>query len=392
MQKRSHIKVVIPLFFFALTSLAYADSFDDAFKNAKTSGQFRFAYISSSPDVAGEKTTFATALGGEIKLETAKWNNIQFAIAPYFVEKIDALSGDALSGELNTDFFSRRGTSFAYIGEAYLNYDFKNGFVRLGRQKLDNPFINTDDIRMFSNTFNAAWLNVNVSPSLTIETGVINSWAGFDSTKDVFSKASNDGVAAIGANYKQSDSLSTQAWYYYLDEEYSLLYADVTYTTGDFELGAQVANFTEATSTSTLNADGSVIGVSVSYAAGPFTFGAVMNSGSNPTGKSADLGLGGGGFYAAMDETTIAGLNDVQAHVLLFEYAASDKFTAAIAYGHFEDNGRATNIDEANIILNYSVKDNLNIEFIHAMVDNEGEQTDAGTNFSRQTARMTYTF
>jgi hypothetical protein len=117
-----------------------------------------------------------------------------------------------------------------------------------------------------------------------------------------------------------------------------------------------------------------------------------MNSGSNPTGKSADLGLGGGGFYAAMDETTIAGLNDVQAHVLLFEYAASDKFTAAIAYGHFEDNGRATNIDEANIILNYSVKDNLNIEFIHAMVDNEGDQTDAGTNFSRQTARMTYTF
>ena len=392
MQKGIGLKVVVSLFVFSLAGLVSAGSFDDAFKNAKTTGQIRFGYISSAPDVAGSKTTYAAALGGALKFETAKWNNIQFAVAPYFVEKLDALSGDIENSELNTDFFNAKGKSFSYLGEAYINYDFGIVGLRFGRQKLDNPFINTDDIRMFSNTFNAVWLNVNLSKSLTLETGIVSSWAGFDSTQDIFSRASNEGVTALGVNYKQSDTFSTQAWYYNFDKEYTLLYADATYTTGDLEVGAQVANFTEAKSTSTKNADGSVIGVSVSYATGPFTLGAVMNSGANTAGKSADLGLGGGGFYAAMDETTISGMNDVQARVFSFEYAASDKFTAGIALGHFEDKTKATNIDETDIVLGYSVKDNLNIEFIHTMVDNKGDQADAGTNFSRQTVRVTYTF
>lgn len=382
--------VLTSLLIAALSSSTQATDIDDAFKNASTSGQFRFGYISSAPDVAGSKITYAAALGGVLKFETAKWNNIQFAVASYFVEKLDALSGD--NAELNSDFFNSKGKAFAYMGEAYINYDFGKGGLRLGRQKLDNPFINTDDIRMFSNTFNAVWLNVNLSKSLTLETGLVGSWAGFDSTQDIFSRASNEGVTALGVNYKQSDAFSTQAWYYNFDKEYTLLYADTTYTTGDLEVGAQVANFTEAKSASTKNADGSVIGVSVSYTTGPFTLGAVMNSGANAAGKSADPGLGGGGFYAAMDETTISGMNDVQARVFSFEYAASDKLTAAVALGHFEDKTKATNIDETDIILGYSVKDNLGIELVHAMLDNKGNKTDVDTNFSRQTLRVTYTF
>jgi len=389
MQKRSSTKVVIPLFFFALTSLAHAGSFDDAIKNATTSGQFRFGYISLAPDTTGSPTTTGAAIGGEIKFETAKWNRLQFAVAPYFAENIDALSGDAANGELNDDFLSRRGTSFAYLGEAYVNYDFKNGFVRLGRQKLDNPFINTDDIRMFSNTFSAGWLTLNLSKSLTLETGIVTTWAGFDSEKDLFSKASDEGVSALGLNYKHSDDLSAQAWYYNFDKNYSLLYADVTYAMGALELGVQMGSYSELDAS---GIDGSVIGASVTYTTGPLTLAAVINSGSNDDGKSADLGLGGGNYYTSMDESTIGGLNDAEAHVLSIEYAASDKFTAAIALGHFENNDASTKIDETNIIINYSVKDNFNIEFIHAMVDNKGDQTDAGTNFSRQTLRATYTF
>ena len=141
-----------------LSSTVQATSFDDAIKNATTSGQFRFGYISYAPDATGSPTTTGAAFGGEIKFETAKWNRLQFAVAPYFSENIHALSGDPATGELNTDFINRKGTSFAYLAEAYVNYDFNSGFVRFGRQKLDNPFINTDDIRMFSNTFSAAWL------------------------------------------------------------------------------------------------------------------------------------------------------------------------------------------------------------------------------------------
>ena len=368
-----------------LSSTAQAESFDDAIKNATTSGQFRFGYISFAPDATGSPTTTGAAIGGEIKFETAKWNRLQFAVAPYFSENIDGLSGDPTNGELNVDFLNRKGKSFAYLAEAYVNYDFINGFVRLGRQKLDNPFINTDDIRMFSNTFSAGWLNVNLSQSITLEAGRVNTWAGFDSTEDLFSRASDEGVSALGLNYKHSDDLSAQAWYYDFDKNYSLLYADATYAMGALELGVQMGSYSESDAS---GIDGSVIGASVTYSTGPFTLSAAVNSGSNDDGKSADLGLGGGNYYAAMDETTIAGLNDVEAHVLSVEYTASDNFTAAVAVGHFENNDQSTKIDETNLILGYSVSDTLNLEVIHTTVDDVGTAND----FSRQTARATYSF
>ena len=65
---------------FLFLPLVNAASFDDAIKSATTSGQFRFGYISHSPDVSGFKTTTGSAIGGEIKWETDKWNDFQLAI------------------------------------------------------------------------------------------------------------------------------------------------------------------------------------------------------------------------------------------------------------------------------------------------------------------------
>ena len=376
---RKHIKqLAFLLSATCFTGFVNAGSFDDAFKNATTSGQFRFAYISIAPDVDGATTKTGAAIGGEIKFETAKWNRLQLAIAPYFVEKIDNFSGNAAKSELNGDFFDSNSESFTYLGEAYLNYDFANGSARIGRQKLDNPFINTDDIRMFSNTFNAAWLNIKINKSLSLEAGQVNTWAGFDSSgsQEIFKNASGDGVAAVGVNYVQSDALSAQAWYYNFDKSYSLFYTDVAYTNGAYEVCAQYANYYE---TNASNVDGSVLGASIAYTTGPFTLAAAINSGSNADGKSVDIGLvglGDGNYYASMDESGIDGLNDAKAQVIFIKYDVSDKFTAMLAVGHFEDNGKTIDIDETNLILGYSVKDNLNIEFTHAMVDNKSDATD----------------
>ena len=359
---------------------------NDAFKNGTTSGQLRLGYISNSPDAAGSETTTGGAIGGEIKFETAKWNRMQIALAPYFVEKIDALTGD--NAKLNGDFFDANNESYAYLGEAYLTYSFNNGTFRYGRQKLDTPFINTDDIRMFSNTFTAAWLNMELSKSFTLDVGQVSTWAGFDSgnSQEEFKRASGDsGVSALGLAYKHSDDLSAQAWYYNFDKNYSLLYADATYSMGNLELGVQMGSYSEDNASGT---DGTVIGASITYTTGPVTLAAVINSGSNDDGKSASLGLGGGNYYAAMDESTIDGLNDVEAQVISVEYAASDNFTAGVAVGHFENNDASTKIDETNVVLSYDISDTFNLEFIHATVDDVGTAND----FSRQTLRATYSF
>ncbi len=50
------------------------------------------------------------------------------------------------------------GENYAFIGQAYLNYEFGNTNVKVGRQRLDTPLIGSDDARMLPNLFEAAVL------------------------------------------------------------------------------------------------------------------------------------------------------------------------------------------------------------------------------------------
>ena len=372
------------------TNVQAKDSLASSMQNASISGQFRAAYISVSPD--GATDTKATALGGEIKLETAPWINWQFAITPYFSEKVDFLSGDADDGELNTDFFEGNGDSFAYLGEAYAQYNFASGAVRVGRQQLDNPFINTDDIRMFPNTFAAAWVTLELSKAMNLEVGKVNTWAGFDSGDDQgdFKEVGDDGAVAIGVTYAFSETLNMQAWSYDFDGAYSIFYVDGSYATGDWGFATQYASFDEDNGS---GVDGSVIGFLASYSTGPWTFSAALNTASNDDGKGVDNGLGGGNFFTSMDEMTIAGLNDAEAYVFGAEYAFNDDLTAGFVYGHFEDDGvTLADIDEINITVGYTISENLDVGYTHVDVDNDAAPSDPDTNFTRQLIRATYTF
>jgi len=366
-----------------------AVSFDQAIKEGATSGQFRLGYISSKPDTAGAKTTSATAIGGKIKFETAEWKRMQFAISPYFSEKIESLSGDKANSELNTDFFDSNGDSYAYLGEAYVNYSFSNGSVRFGRQTLDNPFINTDEIRMHPNTFRALWVNMKLSDNLTLDAGLVTQMAGFDSggSQDKFKRVSNDGVSALGLTYKMKAHHSFQAWYYDFNDQYSQAYLDAAYENGHFSAGLQYSKYDEVNNS---NINGSVWGVTASYTLADFTFALAINESSNDAGESASLGLGGGNYFAAMDEMTIGDLTNAAAQVVSVEYAATENFTASLAVGQFEDDNKTTtDTSETDFVLGYSVNEKLNVEFVHAVVDNKA---DASASFSRNFARVNYNF
>lgn len=374
-----------------LPSANAAESFNEAIKNATTSGQFRLAYIGVSPDIAGAKSTHATAFGGQIKFETEKWNSLQFAIAPYFSEKLDALTGDKTKGEFNEDFFNAQGESFAYLGEAYVNIAFNNGAVRLGRQKLDNPFLNIDEIHILPNTFTASWLNMNLSSRLTLDAGVVTQWAGFDSGQsiDKFKKAGVDGVNVFGLTYKMKEHHTFQGWYYDFKDQYSQYYLDALYQNGKFEAALQYSKYNEVKNSGTA---GNVWGVKASYELNRFTLGLAFNESSNAAGKSQSDGLGGGNYFTSIDENTIGGLTNASAQVLSVDYSATENFTVRLAFGEFSNKAKSTDISETNLILAYTVNDKLDLEFTHTVVDNKAAPADADSNFSGQLARVNYNF
>ena len=388
MQKSKIVKLVTSLFLISSLGAAQAaDSFDEAIKKATTSGQFRLGYISVDPEVGTETT--GTAFGGQIKFETAKWKRMQFAIAPYFSQKLAALSGDKTNNELNGDFFDSNSESYAYLGEAYVNYSFNNGSVRLGRQQLDNPFINTDDIRMHPNTFSAVWLNMALSKNLTLDAGSIREMAGFDSggSQDKFKKVGADGVNALGVTYKMKAHHTFQGWYYDFTDQYTQYYLDAAYENGNFAAGLQYSKYNEVNTSGTA---GNVWGVTASYALADFTFALAINESSNDAGKSQSLGLGGGNYFASMDEMTMGDLNDAAAQVVSVDYAVSDKFTVSFATGHFEDANKATtDTAENDFILAYNISDKLDMSFVHTTVENKA---DPSVNFSRNFARLSYNF
>lgn len=383
---------VYTLLCLAISGNSFAETLDSAIRKANVTGQFRFGYIANDPDVAGSNSTSAAAIGGQLKFETAAWNRLQFAVAPYFSEKVKALGGDEDQNKLNGDFFDSNNDSFAYLGEAYVNYAWSGGNMRIGRQQLDNPFINTDDIRMLPNTFNAVWFNMIVNGNLALEAGKVSSWAGFDSgaSQDKFKRASNDGVLAVGATYKMKDHHTFQGWYYDFDQAYSQLYLEAIYTNGKFEAGMQYTDYSED---SISGIDGSAWGLMASYDFGVVKGSVAINEASNDAGKSVSNGLGGGSFFTSMDETTIDGMNDASAYMVSVEYPASEALALTAAYGHFEDGAKASNDQtELNLMVSYQVNKNMDINFIHTSVDNDAAPADAGSNFTRQMLYANYNF
>jgi len=264
--------------------------------------------------------------------------------------------------------------------------------LRIGRQLLDNPFINTDDIRSHPNTFDAVWLNYRFSDALNIEAGKVKRWAGFDSgaSQEKFKKASNDGVVAIGASYQLNQNQAYQAWYYDFDNSHQQVYFDLSYTRGDLEAGFQYSNFNESNNSSV---DGAVYGVSIAYTIDKLSLNAAFNEVSNGGGQSVSNGLGGGNFFTSMDELTIDGINDASSYLIGADYSVSDNLSISLAFGHFKDGKKITSdIDETDLVVNYAINDKTDVEYIYADVSNDAAPADVDTNFKRQVLRVNYQF
>lgn len=389
---------ILKLLAFSLSSLVIsnahaANSFDDAVKNATTTGHIRLGYIDMSPDVAGEKSTSAAAIGGHIKFETAEWNKLQLAIAPYFSEKIGFISGNEDSGELNGDFFDSNKVSFAYLGEAYVNYALQDGFVRYGRQLIETPFINTDDLRMLPHSFEGVWANFSTTKNLDIESGWVRRWAGFNTGGDQheFKDAGEEGVFALGAKYTPSKAVDAQAWYYDVRKSFQILYADLIYSgINNLELGVQYGSYEEENAS---NVDGDFVGAMINYQIAPVTLTLSYNKASNDAGKSVSAGLGVGNFFTAMDDSIIADKTDAEAYRVGFDLAVNEDMNLGVFYGHFEDaNKTNVDMDEYNLIYTYQVSKSLDLEYILASLENKALPNDVATNQTRNLLRVNYIF
>lgn len=377
-------------------------------------GLIRLGYVDQDNDTGTDRYT--TAIGTIVKYETPAWKGLKIGIAGYGSQKLPFATGSRFEDKSDKDFLSAHGNSFTYLGEAYVDYAVNDFSIRVGRQLIDTPLVNTDDIRMLPNTFEAATATYKGIEKTTITAGFIKRWAGYDSPRghtdsmNEFKKFgelhASIGTYLIGVSNESIDRFKVQGWYYSIDEEANIGYTDGIYKmifsdSQSLELSAQIAHYQEdKRSDGTLsNTDGYVYGLAANYEWKMATLGAAYNQTFNKDNTFVNLGLGSGPFYTSVEEWTLSGMEDAKAYRGSLAINVTEMgikgLTLTSAYGLFKSAPKDQRVEEWDVIANYTYDEAFSLDISYANINdkhNNATRSGSDAGYNRFLARLHYRF
>lgn len=352
-----------------ITPLPEAPQETEKFSFIKTvEGYLRAGY--QNTDITGDSDYTDTALGGKLHIETAPWNGISAGASFYTTNVVGNDEGEGVP------FFDANNDSYSILGEAYMKGQWGNTTIKAGRQEIDTPFADTDDIGMVPNTFEAAVLVNSDIKDTTIVLAHIEKWAGVDVENDPaeFERLNgDDGVQALGITYEGSEGLMLSGWYYHGNNLVDISYAEAGYETNldgiTLGLGGQYAQQDWESDTAT-----EIMGASLSLGvdAAGLTFGAAYNKADE---NGADNGFGGGPFFTSAEHLTLAEAGaDGEAVMYSAEWDAGaaglEGLTLGVGHLTLEDSTGAE-ATELDLTASYAFNDALGIDVIYSDIDDE---------------------
>lgn len=388
----------------AASALLNASSLNEAFAEGKASGQIRMAHVSQNNEV--DTDTYGTSIGGILKYETAPWNEIQLGVGVYVSQKLSFATGNTDEGKANADLFGEDIKSYAYVGEGYIDYSADDMALRIGRQLIDTPFADTDDIRMHPNTFEAAIATYKGIDETTLIGGYITRWAGYDSEDDIstFKKVATEsnGAAMFGIANESVEHLEVQGWYYGIDKLTTIFYTDASYTiplneTDGLEFVGQWIKFNEENNS---GVDGKVYGIGANLTIGMVTLGTAYNEASNGTGKFIISGLGNGAYLVDTEEMNLDNFEDIKAYMfsaeLDMEEAGVEGLTLSAIYAGFKSAPADMKEKEIDLIATYEITKAFSAEVNYAILEDKNNNTSEdglyNGGYDRFLVRLNYNF
>lgn len=184
-----------------------ADDLAGMFKEGKVSGQIREFSVVREYLGAAEYTRKANAIGGYLKYETGAWNGLSLGTAFYTTNGF-MLDNKADLTEVDPTLLGKNNDSYTILGEAYLQYKNGNTIFKGGRQKLDNPMMGSDDVRMVPNLFEAYMLSNTDIKDITLIAGQVTKFAQgtFGRVYNAASISTGDNVLSATSGYSMVDS------------------------------------------------------------------------------------------------------------------------------------------------------------------------------------------
>jgi len=335
-----------------------------------TKGQIRAGYINFAED--GTSDANAYALAGHFHLYSKRWNGFKAGAEAYAVLN----TGNTQNSDMtNGDFFDDEGNSFILLSQVYLDGKWGNSELKFGRQILDTPHADSDDIRMMPNYFEAyTFTNTDIEDT-TLSAGLITKMAGWENGVDsgefvkigdtLETDQSIDGVYYAAAAYEGIKDLSLSLWYYHYSDIANVLYAEMGYEHELFAntiltLGLQYDGSQETGAALLGKQDAQTYGISIETAFEDLGISilAAYNQDNGDTGAMG-LSLGGGAFFTSMEDQTLDALGTSGSAWVIgagyaFEHIGIDGLVFGVAYGDFEaDDATLYHANEVDAILEY---------------------------------------
>lgn len=390
--------LMTPLFAFADESAKEASTLKEMFEEGKISGEIRSMYVGYDLKKAGESDIYATAIGGHLKYELSELNG--FSAATVFAISHDIGFATGEEGVKQNPELSSSDGEYTVLSQAYLNYRYRDFNLRAGRQIIDTPLADSDDIRMIANSFEA-YIATYELENFSFMAGKLQKWQGYDADLDNgWVKTGEDGTWFGGVSYAD-ETLEANAWYYNITKLTNASYFDiaVNYETEDeisASIGLQYLNESEI-SASGVQAD--IYGAFIEGSAYGFTLGAAYNRSSKNSNKGSFSGFGGGTLFTSMDIMILDEITqdrDAEAMVGALSYDI-DKFTFGYAYGDFKGDtdgaAQKAHIVEQNIGVEYIIEEEkLSARFIY--VDHKDKESSIKTDddWERFELALSYSF
>ncbi len=390
------------------------NSFSDMFEQSTHSGQIRLGYLTMNPDMSGENRLDDLAIGGQLKMETGSWNGFSMGLALYTSHSITDPDDDDFNDEMTSS-----DQHYDLLAEAYVDYTMQGLSLRVGRQLIDTPFADSDDIRMTPHTFEAVVGNYNMGAGFNLTTGWMSRWQGVDAgyPKDAgFDDMvrGSDGTFMLGVTYG-SEKLEANIWYYNVVDVVNAFYADVSapISLGDnvsLTLGAQISLQSDDTDTRTLaeigaEMEGSLYGIMVELAVNNFTIGAAWDHVDMDKGEALFGGWGGGPFFTNIDTLVaneFAAGQDADSYTLSLGYDLAglgvDGVNIGYTFGRYEggadplDTSADAEVEEHNFTVEYAISESWSVDAVYVLSDDKENSTDTEWDYDRFQVRATFSF
>jgi len=371
------------------------DNLKHMFKDGKVSGQIRTMYAGYEQKEQNIDNNYAMALGGKLKYELAELNGFNGGVAFYTSHDINFATGNKLQ---HNDELSSSDGSYTQIAEAYVNYKYKDFNFRAGRQVLDTPLADSDDIRMISNTFEGYVASYNYN-GFDFMAGHIYSFQGYDAGLDTpWAKTGENGTNFGGVSY--NDVWELNLWYYNITDTTNAFYFDggIQYDTNENISLHGMVQYLNETELAGSGYESKIYGAMAEVATHGLTLGMAYDTSFSDPSKRTFSGFGGGALFTSMDTLILDDIaDDRDTHVFVSSISYEiDNFNFLYAYGDFKGEANSmskkAHVTEQDVSLEYNVNDDFIVSYVYAMQEDKENLIKTEHDWNHARVMVNYNF